>query len=155
MRSACADARLRASLALDAELGDLGLAQLRRHLDSCVECTRVVGEMEATSILLRAAAREPYRCELGGSLLVRSCSSQRGRSWAGAAVAVAALVLATGALPRPEGHLEDGRPAGGQARPVVPLKLPIGQRSAVEDFAAGRAPAAVAPSPGARPPATQ
>jgi hypothetical protein len=148
-KSACDDARLRASLALDGALDDVGLARLRSHLDACASCARFVSEMGSVVSLLRGAPLEGFRCELAGSRVLRSCTSPGSRGWAGAAVAVLALVLTTASLPR----ASDPTPPPGStvtaARPlrhsVIPFKLPIGQRSAVDDF---RAPTHVAP-PGA------
>jgi anti-sigma factor RsiW len=143
--SACDDARLRASLELDGELDDLGRLQLRRHLESCAGCARHVADMWAATSLLRSAPPEPYGCGLTGTRLMRSCSTGGGHHWAGAAVAVAALVLATASLPRSEATDTGLRSAAAaDARPalVMPLKLPIGQRSAVEDFAAEADPGA-------------
>jgi hypothetical protein len=61
------------------------------------------------------------------------------RHWAGAAVAVLAVVLVTGALPdggtAPQRHERPTASAGAGAR-LSPLELPIGQRSAMDDFAA-------------------
>jgi anti-sigma factor RsiW len=136
--SACDDARLRASLELDGELDDLGRLHLRRHLESCARCARDVEGMRAASSVLRSAPLERYACGLAGARVLRSCGTARGRHWVGAAVAVVALVLATGALPRSDdAHVVLGRAVGaapGRPAPVMPLKLPIGQRSAVDDF---------------------
>jgi len=129
----CADARALASLALDGELDELGSRQLRGHLASCRDCTRAVGKMRLASELLRSAPRARFRCELGRGQLVRACSSgMGGRIWAGAAMTLVALVLATGALP---GRDDTAAPSP-RAAVVAPLTLPIGQRSAMDDFAA-------------------
>ena len=128
----CADARALASLALDGELDELGSRQLRGHLASCRDCTRAVGKMRLASELLRSAPRARFRCELGRGQLVRACSSGLGgRIWAGAAMTLVALVLATGALP---GRDDTAAPSP-RAAVVAPLALPIGQRSAMDDFA--------------------
>jgi len=128
----CADARALASLALDGELDELGSRQLRGHLASCRDCTRAVGKMRLASELLRSAPRARFRCELGRGQLVRACSSgMGGRIWAGAAMTLVALVLATGALP---GRDDTAAPSP-RAAVVAPLALPIGQRSAMDDFA--------------------
>lgn len=130
---ACDEARLRASLALDGALDEVGRSRLRRHLRSCAECARVVDEMRATSGLLRRAPLARFRCDLTSMQLVRTCSSGLGRVWAGAGVAVAALVLATGALPRGDGAAAHSPRVADAV--VAPLSLPIGQRSAMDDFA--------------------
>lgn len=128
----CADARALASLALDGELDELGSRQLRGHLASCRDCTRAVGKMCLASELLRSAPRAGFRCELGRGQLARACSSGTGgRIWAGAAMTLVALVLATGALP----GRDDTTAPSPRAVVVAPLALPIGQRSAMDDFA--------------------
>jgi len=129
----CAEARALASLALDGELDELGSRQLRGHVASCRDCARAIGKMRLASELLRSAPRARFRCDLTAAQLVRTCSSgPGGRIWAGAAMTLAALVLATGALPG-----RDDDPASSPRTAVVaPLVLPIGQRSAMDDFAA-------------------
>jgi anti-sigma factor RsiW len=128
----CADARALGSLALDGELDELRSRQLHGHLASCRECARAVGKMQLASELLRSAPRARFRCELGRGQLVRACSSGAGgRIWAGAAMTLAALVLATGALP----GRDDAAAPSPRAAAVAPLELPIGQRSAMDDFA--------------------
>ena len=129
----CADARALASLALDGELDELGSRQLRGHVAACRDCARAIGKMRLASELLRSAPRARFRCELGRGQLVRACSSgMGGRIWAGAAMTLVALVLATGALP---GRDDTAAPSP-RAAVVAPLALPIGQRSAMDDFAA-------------------
>jgi predicted anti-sigma-YlaC factor YlaD len=128
----CADARALGSLALDGELDELRSRQLHGHLASCRDCARAVGKMQLASELLRSAPRARFRCELGRGQLVRGCSSGAGgRIWAGAAMTLAALVLATGALP----GRDDAAAPSPRAAVVAPLELPIGQRSAMDDFA--------------------
>ena len=129
----CRDARLRASLALDDELDEVGRQRLARHLEDCVACTQVVTDMRSATRSLRRARAERFRCELRpAQLAAHASSSGAGRHLAGAAVAVAALVLATGALP---GRDDTAAPSPRTAV-VAPLVLPIGQRSAMDDFAA-------------------
>jgi anti-sigma factor RsiW len=139
-KSACDDARLRASLALDDALDDVGLLRLRSHLEACPSCASFVAEIGSAVALLRRAPLEGFRCELPGSRLLRSCTSPGGRGWAGAAVAVFALVLATASLPGasdPTSRLGSTVAAAPPPRhSVIPFKLPIGQRSAVDDFRA-------------------
>ena len=128
----CADARALASLALDDELDELGSRQLRGHVASCRDCARAIGKMRLAGELLRSAPRVRFRCDLTAAQLVRTCSSgPGGRIWAGAAMTLAALVLATGALP---GRDDTAAPSP-RAAVVAPLALPIGQRSAMDDFA--------------------
>ena len=132
----CRDARLRASLALDDELDEVGRQRLARHLEDCVGCTQVVADMRSATRSLRRARTERFRCELRpAQLAAHASSSGAGRHLAGAAVAVAALVLATGALPGRDDTAATS-PSGASAGAVVaPLQLPIGQRSAMDDFA--------------------
>ena len=129
----CGEARALASLALDGELDELGSRQLRRHAESCHDCARAIGKMRLASELLRSAPPARFRCDLSPAQLVRTCSSgPGGRIWAGAAMTLAALVLATGALP---GRDDDTAAPSPRAAVVAPLALPIGQRSAMDDFA--------------------
>jgi hypothetical protein len=134
----CRDARLRASLALDDELDEVGRQRLARHLEDCVACTQVVTDMRSATRSLRRARAERFRCELRpAQLAAHASSSGTGRHLAGAAVAVAALVLATGALPGRDDTPATSPPGAGAV--VAPLQLPIGQRSAMDDFAAATA----------------
>ena len=92
--------------------------------------------MHATSDLMRRAPLSRFRCDLTPTQLARTCSSGLGRVWAGASVAVAALVLATGALPRADDGAAHSPRAASAGTVVAPLALPIGQRSAMDDFVA-------------------
>ena len=138
----CRDARLRASVALDDQLDEVGRQRLARHLEECVACTQVVADMRSATRSLRRARSERFRCELQSAQLARAGSSGTGRHLAGAAVAVAALVLATGALPGRDDTAAPSPPGSSAGAVVAPLELPIGQRSAMDDFA----PATAAPS---------
>ena len=133
----CRDARLRASLALDDQLDEVGRQRLARHLEECVACTQVVADMRSATRSLRHARMERFRCDLRPAQLARVGSSGTGRHLVGAAVAVAALVLATGALPGRDDTPATSPPGAGAV--VAPLQLPIGQRSAMDDFAAATA----------------
>ena len=133
----CRDARLRTSLALDDELDEVGRQRLARHLEDCVACTQVVADMRSATRSLRRARTERFRCELRpAQLAAHASSSGTGRHLAGAAVAVAALVLATGALPGQDDTAATSPSGVGAGAVVAPLQLPIGQRSAMDDFAA-------------------
>ena len=135
-RPRCRDARLRRLSRSTASSTRSGRRRLRetsrgrvsRARRSSPTCGRRPGRSGAR-------ARSRFRCELAAAqLAAHASSSGTGRHLAGAAVAVAALVLATGALP---GRDDDGgyvSPAAGAV--VAPLQLPIGQRSAMDDFAA-------------------
>ena len=139
----CHAARLRASVAIDGELDHVGRVQLARHLSACADCARVAAQMDDVAELLRGAPRERFRCEPGPRRPLRSRSPSV-RHWAGAVVAVVAVVLVIGALPdrgaTPQRDESRTAAASGYAR-VSPLELPIGQRSAMDDFVAPPLPA--------------
>ena len=125
----CEAARLRASLALDGELeDDLDHLLLKRHLDRCPECVDAVARLEAAAWLLRREPAEPYRCE------VRAPRREARRlPWAN--IAVAMLTLAVGTLTLPQQGSEHAGSQGDERRLAAPPpRLPIGQRSAGEDF---------------------
>ena len=139
--SACDDARARASLGLDGMLDQVGIARLRRHLAVCPDCASVVAAMGSTTRRLRAAPAEPCM----GVGLRRAGSVGRGtQSWTGVAVALVALAIGTVSLP----GAADGPSALDRARVVAAAatspserpRLPIGQRSARDDFVAATAP---------------
>jgi hypothetical protein len=134
----CRDARFRASAALDGMLDDIGLRLLRSHLDGCPGCARFVSRMRLASTLLQNAPRERFRCELTGLRRLRLRPAARGLPWATAAVAVLALAFGTSSVPRPAdspARLDQALARDAGARDGVPLKLPLGQRSAADDFA--------------------
>lgn len=135
----CDEVRSLASLALDGQLGELGARFLRRHVDRCPECAAVVGEMGAVVAMLRAAALEPVPRPFDVGR--RRQPVTRRASWARGAAAVAAVGAVVVSLP-------NASTAPSPLRPVVaavdvpawsaaPARLPIGQRSAGSDFAAG------------------
>lgn len=140
LRTACDDACFRASLALDGALvDDVGLRRLRLHLDACPACARLVTRMGLASALLRRAPPEPFRCELPRARLSLLPAVVRGLPWATATVAVAALALS--GVSRTGGGAPDRLDQvlsanGAYPRSVVPFRLPIGQRSAADDFMA-------------------
>ena len=126
--SACEAARLRASLALDGDLEEIQLLLLQRHLDRCPECLAVVGGMRSVTTSIRNAPLE-----------VRPPADSAGRRrqarrlpWASIGVAVAALAVGAVTLPQPPGPSGAGDEARRLAAPPPPL--PIGQRSAGDDF---------------------
>ena len=124
---ACEAARLRASLAIDGALeDDLEQLLLKRHLDRCPECVDAVARLEAAAWLLRREPAEPYRCE------VRVPRRDRRLPWANIAVAI--LTLAVGTLTLPHGSEPPGSQSTEHRLAAPPPRLPIGQRSAVEDF---------------------
>lgn len=153
-RTACDDARFGASLALDGALvDDVGLRRLRAHLDACPACARFVARMGLAAALLRRAPLEPFQCERTVARPVRLPSAARGLPWATAAVAVAALALGGASLPRggdaPD-RLDEALSARAYPHSVVPFRLPIGQRSAADDFVPGSGTSGVAGGRGDR-----
>jgi hypothetical protein len=122
---ACEAARLRASLALDGLEDDFDLLLLERHLARCPECAEVVAGMRRAATAVRRAPFESHRCELGPR-------PSRPLPWANIAVAILTIAAAGAILP----HASDpGRPGDPSHRPAAPPPpLPIGQRSAVDDF---------------------
>jgi anti-sigma factor RsiW len=138
--ASCDDARALASLALDGMLADdVGRRALRRHLETCDACAAFVAEIGAVTTLLRGARLEPFRsAPLGG--IQQPASRAHRASWVTTAAAVAAVVVAVAALPHDKPAAPRGAPTVGPASPsrasLVPVKLPIGQRSAESDFAA-------------------
>ena len=128
--AACEAARLRASLALDDALDDdFGLLLLERHLMRCPECTAVVAGMCAGTSAVRRAPALPFRCEL--SLPARR--DVRRLPLANMAVAIATLAVAGVTLPNAS---PPSRPDDPVRLAAPPPRLPIGQRSAGEDFLA-------------------
>ena len=135
MSRACETARALVSRSLDEALDVVPRDVLALHVATCASCARFAADTEASTRLLRDAPLEPHRVELGRSL-------RRGASsWShhAAAAGVAALAVGLASL------------AGGSAGPVTqvaaptravlsPVKLPIGQRLAEAEFAAGRRP---------------
>jgi hypothetical protein len=122
-------------------LDEVGTTRLRRHLETCPDCVDVVAAMRSTTRRLRTATLEPCvrlgvpRTGLGG---------RRHQSWAGVAVAVVALGIGTASLPGaadgPSG-LDRARVAAAAATdPSGRPSLPIGQRSARDDFVISTAP---------------
>lgn len=132
--SDCDGARARVSLELDGALDDVGGGLLSRHLARCADCSTFAAEVGALTTLLRAASLEPHRCELEP----RTRRAARGLPWAGSAAVVAALVLGITSLPYASSPSTRSASltAADLRRSLVPAKLPIGQRSAEDDFVA-------------------
>jgi anti-sigma factor RsiW len=138
---ACDDARALASLALDGMLlDDLRRRQLRRHLETCAACAAFVAEIGSVTALLRHAPLEPYRSSTLGGMQQPVRRAHRA-PWVTTSTAVAAVVLAVASLPHETpSQARPGRAiaaAGAMRVGLPPVKLPIGQRSAESDFAAG------------------
>jgi hypothetical protein len=134
--TACDEARALASLALDDALDDeVGQRFLRRHLEECADCRDFVEHLEQVTAMLRDAPLERFTC---GRIAARRAKSTRVHL-ASSAVAVVAIGVGVASLPK---AADNPAPLG----PVVasvdvpagsPVKLPIGQKSAESDFAAG------------------
>jgi predicted anti-sigma-YlaC factor YlaD len=132
--SECDRARERVSLELDGTLDDVGRGLLSRHLARCADCSTFAFELGALTTLLRAAPLEPHVCEIE----LRSGRMARRVPWAGSAAVVAALALGITSLPyasSPSAH-DASLAAADLGRSLGPVKLPIGQRSAEDDFVA-------------------
>ncbi len=124
---ACEAARLRASLALDGGLDDdVDHLLLERHLARCPECADVVADMRRATSAVRRAPFLPHCCDLG------ACD-RRPLPWANIAVAVMMIAAAGVVLPHAPAR-EDASPLAALHLAAPPPPLPIGQRSAVEDF---------------------
>jgi hypothetical protein len=136
----CAQARLHASLALDGAVRDEErLRELWDHLGACPGCARHVASLGYATSLVRTAPLVSFRCELTSPRALRSrIDAQRG-AWARAAVVLAAVVLGMSQFPTSTEAPGDPAPRAGRTA-VLPLRLPIGQRSAADDFAVGRVP---------------
>lgn len=96
--AACRQAREDVSLRLDGHLSEVGAARLRAHLDACARCRSYRAQLELLTRMLRTAPLvEPSlpfapRC---APVRPRYRALHRPRVWPAAAVAAAALVVAT------------------------------------------------------------
>lgn len=126
----CSEARLGASLALDDCLDDLGRVRLRRHLRSCPRCASVVARMRVSTRMLREQPIEAHGVRLG-----RLPHRRALRGATAAAIASAAMVMLTLA----GSTTLDRREPGNRQLGTGGLELPLGQRSALADFAPGAA----------------
>ena len=138
--SRCEAARMRASFALDGELDDVGRLLLRGHLAVCADCAAFAAGMRSTQAELRHARLEPFACALprGGSSDRAPCSAGCPARGSRRRCAVAVGATSFSLAQDPVGPHDDGtaRPAVAAKRhPVIPFRLPIGQRSARDDFA--------------------
>jgi hypothetical protein len=131
----CEGARLRVSLALDSALADdAALNGLWDHLGRCSACAAFAAEIGHATSLVRSSPPEPFRCELTSPPL-RRVRAEAQRPWTSVAVVVAAVVLGVSQLPGSADAPGDPDPM--RPRSVsAPVRLPIGQRSAADDFAA-------------------
>jgi hypothetical protein len=133
---ACERARLHASVALDGALVDeLELEALWHHLGACPACAAFAAELGHAATLVRAKPLESVRGNLSSPRVLRSRLDEKRGPWTSAAIVLVALVFVAVGPPGPD----DVRTPPGPTRAVradgAPLRLPIGQRSAADDFA--------------------
>ena len=134
MSDACETARALVSRSLDEPLDLVPRDVLVLHLRSCAACARFAAHTENVISLLRSAPLELYRLELTGHSLRRRPAGRTGR-----AIAAAAAAFAVGLVSLAGGSTGPVTQVASPARSVItPVKLPIGQRMAEADFAAGR-----------------
>ncbi len=102
--------------------------------DGAPSAPSFAAELGALTTLLRAAPLEPHRCEVERP----SRHAARRLPWAGSAAVVAALAVGITSLPYASSPSTRGASltAADLGRSLVPVKLPIGQRSAECDFVA-------------------
>ena len=143
---ACERARAWVPRELDGELNEFCRVGLRHHLARCVECSRYAADVEWFTALLRDAPLEPYSCNAA------TFHRRRQRRVLRVVPSVAALALVA-TITATAVSIELGRDNGRSPEPsnsvpattlpelgaqvqvlLRPLKLPIGQRSAVDDF---------------------
>ena len=135
MSRACETARALVSRSLDEALDVVPRDVLALHVATCAACARFAADTEAVTRLLRDAPLEPHRVELRRPL--HRAASRRSHH---AAAAVAAA-FAVGVASLAGGSTGPVRQVASPTRAVLsPVKLPIGQRMAEADFAAGRRP---------------
>ena len=130
----CQRARLHTSLALDGALVDeRELDALWRHLGACEACAAFAAGLGHATTLVRAKPLEPVGLELASPQLARARMDARRGPWTSVAVVLVAAILGT------THHSGLGRDAPQRGPATVtegePVRLPIGQRSAEEDFA--------------------
>ena len=146
---ACDDARARASRELDGGLDELDRLMLQRHLGTCPACAQFATVTALVTNELRRAPLEPFRC---GPVIRRK--RPLARAPLVSSVAAVALVTAVGfsvvvAYESDRGHDKTRlqtvplRTKPDPAAPSQPdnvfvgsqrITLPIGQKSASEDF---------------------
>ena len=136
MSRACETVRALVSRSLDEALDVVPRDVLALHVATCASCARFAADTEAATRLLRDAPLEPHCVELGRPL-------RRGASrWSHHAAAAVAAAFAIGVASLAGGSTGPVTPVASPTRAVLsPMKLPIGQRMAEADFAAGRRPA--------------
>ena len=133
MSRACETARALVSRSLDEALDVVPRDVLALHVATCASCARFAADTEAATRLLRAAPLEQHRVELRRPL-------RRGASsWSHHAAAAVAAAFAVGLASLAGGSTGPVTQVASPTRAVLPpVKLPIGQRLAEADFAAGR-----------------
>ena len=137
-REACDEARELVSVALDGTLDDdVARRFMLRHLRDCADCARFAADVARATALLRGARFEPFRC--APVLRPRVAARAQRAHWATTAAAVVAIGVGVASLPQ-AATTPDALPRVVAAVDVpagAPVKLPIGQKSAGSDFAAG------------------
>jgi predicted anti-sigma-YlaC factor YlaD len=137
---ACDLARQRVSSELDGELSEFDRRLLARHLDRCAACRRFAEDAAGVTQALRTAPLDPYTCGSVGPRRARRFARTRQI----APVAAAILVVSTAATTLVSGGrreeprlvpLTAHRPIASRTGFVAErVKLPLGQRSAGDDF---------------------
>lgn len=133
MSDACETARALVSGSLDEELDLVPRDVLALHLLSCAACAGFAADTEWATRLLRNAPLERYRLELPRPLRRGAAGGAR------RAIAAAAAAFAVGVASLAGGSTGPVAQEISPTRTVIsPVKLPIGQRLAETEFAAGR-----------------
>ena len=144
----CDRAHAWVSRGLDGQLNELSRLALRRHLDRCADCAKYAADVDLFTSVLRDAPLEEYRCDPGA---FRRRRQARARRLVPSVAALALVSAVTGVAVSHQLELSQNRApdystslptftpwsqAGEDARMSVRqrIRLPIGQRSAADDF---------------------
>ena len=147
---ACDRAHAWVSREVDGELNELARLALRRHLDRCSECSQYAASVEVFTTMLRGSGLERYTCDLRAFHRRRRPSARRLVPSVAACALVAGLTgvavsheLGSSRNRSPDRYstyfptVATPTPPPGEDRRVSvrqPMRLPIGQRSAADDF---------------------